>query len=304
MENETKYSLEEIKGLLKAMNEDTTGAAHPDVATTDENLSIDGIFQQTDMPSLGRQIFSVLPMTGPTAAIFNIKTDKTDPQDIKAVLLRNEVEVYPSESLPTGITQEAIQDIRAQYGIEANNVIGTLLRGLANDQENERTLEFLDAQALADTALQLSDSLNAEVNLFEITQKVHETILKINNNHYRSYEAFAVIPATALGGVMALTGYVGGEDDSGNELLIAEIGRTKFYLNPDPTSTTAYVGLKDSRNPSRSSAVFSPYASQIVEAVDPDFGDVHYRIFNRFAITASPLHVTDDEMLYKFNVLT
>ncbi|WXB47952.1 hypothetical protein WCWAEYFT_CDS0250 [Vibrio phage VB_VaC_TDDLMA] len=302
MENE-KFTEEQVQKLLALLNEDTTGPAAPEIATTDENLSLDKIFQQTDLPSLGRQIFSVLPMTGPTAAIFNIKTDKTNPSDKKAVLLRNEVEVYPSESISTGITQEVVQDIRAQYGMFADQIIGKLLRGLANDQENTRTLEFLDAQSLAVQDLQLSDSLNAEVNLFEVTQKVHESVLKMNNKNFRTYEAFAVIPATALGGILGLTQYAGGEEDDRDNLLVTVIGKTKFYLNPDPTSTTAYVGLKDTRNPSRSSAVFSPYMSNIVEATDPDNGNINYHLYNRFAITASPLHETDNEMLYKFNIL-
>lgn len=302
MENQ-KFTDEQVQKLLAILNEDTTGPAAPEIATTDENLSLDKIFQQTELPSLGRQIFSVLPMNGPTAAIFNIKTDVTNPSDKKATLLRNEVEVYPSDSISTGITQEAVQDIRAQYGMFANQIIGKLLRGLANDQENTRTLEFLDAQSLALTDLQLSDSLNAEVNLFEITQRVHETILKMNNQNFRTYEAFAVIPATALGGIMGLTQYAGGQEDDSDDLLVTVIGKTKFYLNPDPTSTTAYVGLKDTRNPSRSSAVFSPYVSTVVESPDPDTGNVNYHLYNRFAITASPLHETDNEMLYKFNVL-
>lgn len=276
------------------LHEEITAA---DIATTDENLSALQMFQQTALPSLGRQIFSVIPMSGPTAALFNIK--KKDAED-SFELLRNEVEVYASTPISTGVTKEAIQDLRSQYGKEASMVVGTLLRGLANDDENTKTLAFLDAEAKAETGLTLSDSLNAETNLFEITQKVHELILAMNNKNMRTFEAFAVIPAAALGGIMGLKGVMDTTEARG--LFVAQIGLTKFYLNPDATSTTAYVGLKDTMNPSKSSAVFSPYVTDIVEVADPDTGEMNYHIFNRYAITKSPLHVTDNEMLYKFTI--
>lgn len=283
----------------KILVEDTSTANAPNIATTDENLSVDQMFQQSSLPSLGRSIFPVIPMHGPTAALFNIRK-KPGTNDFE--LLRNNVEVYPSESIKTGLTQETIQDMRNQYGKEANNVIGSLLRGLSNDQENTRTLAFLDTNSLADTDLILTNSKNAEQNVFEITQRVQELVLKTNSKSLRSYSAFAVVPYKALGGVMALNEYVGSNVNSEFGLFITRIGKTSYFLNPDATSTTAYVGIKDI-NPSKSSAVFSPYKSTVTVALDPDTGNQVNHIFNRFAITQSPLHTASDEMLHKFTVV-
>jgi hypothetical protein len=286
--------------LKSQIVEDTTGPNAPEIATTDENLSVDVMYQQQALPSLGRQIFSVIPMHGPTAALFNIRK-KSGTENFE--LVRNEVEVYPSESIATGISQEAIQDLRSQYGKEVGPVVGTLLRGLSNDQENTRTLAFLEAQAKAEADLNLSDSLNAESNLMEITQKVHELVLRANSLNARTYEAFCVLPYVPGASIASLSSYVGGEDKDERGLFLAQVGQTKFFMNPDATSETAYVGLTDSRNPSKSSAVFSPYVSNVVEAQDPDSGAMNYFIFNRFAITASPLHVEDNEMLFKFDIV-
>ena len=392
--------------------EDTVGAAAPGIATTDENLSIEQMYQQANLPSLGKQIFSVAQIHGPTAGLFNIKrnskaavvevpaeaqvftctptaadstvytirindadysytsgvgatvaqitaglvleinitqtngsepvtaadntTNLTLTANVPGVsftavdtgagtiglvetnanvvyvapeaaseniaFVRADVEVYPSAAIKSGITAEAIEDIRAQYGKEAENIIGKLLRGLSNAQENTRTLEFLEANALADAALTLTDSLNAETNLFEITQKVHELVLKINSKNLRTYEAFAVIPFVNLAAIMALSKYAGSDEQDERGLFIAKIGRTRFYLNPDAASTTAYIGVKDTDDKSKSSAVFSPYATSIIDAVDPDTAVTSYHIYNRFAITASALHETDNEMLYKFTI--
>lgn len=278
--------------------EDTTTPNAPNIETTDEHLDPEKMFQEVLTPSLGRQIFSVVPMNGPTAALFNIRK-KADSDDLE--LVRAEVEVFPSKSIKTGLTVEALMDIYKQYGKATPQLVGRLLRGVANDQENIKTLEFLNATALDAGVLTLSADVNAEVNLFEITQRVHELVLKINNKTSRSYKAFAVIPYKALGGLMGLSQYVGAEDKDERGLFIAEVGQTKFFLNPDANSTTAYVGIIDADS-SKSSAVFSPYRATIVEAADADTGQKVYHLFNRFAITASPLHTGGNEMLYKFDI--
>lgn len=290
--------MEEINKIV----EDTTGPNAENIATTDENLSVDGMYQQAALPSLGRQIFAVQPMHGPTAAIFNVK--KNDAGD-GFKLLRNNVEVYPSTPIKTNITQETIEDIKAQYGEDASKIIGILLRGLSNDDENAKTIAFLDAESVAGGDLTLSDSGHAETTMFEVTKKVHELVLKMNSKNLRTYEAFCVIPYSVGAAIAALSSYVGGSEGDKDErgLFLAQIGQTKFYMNPVATSNTMYVGLKDSRNDSKSSATFSPYVSQITEARNADSGELSYFIFNRYAITASPLHETGNEMLFKFNLV-
>lgn len=291
--------MSEIEQKLNLV-EDTSTANAPNIATTDENISVSQMFQQNQIPSLGRKIFSVVPIHGPTAALFNLRKNAAAN---KFELVREEVEVYPSTSISTGLTQEVVQDVFNQYGKYTSEIVGKLLRGLANNQENTKTLEFLEDESLAYANLQLSTPMNAETNLFEISQRVQEIVLKINSKNIRSFDAFAVIPHIPLGGVMALRSYAQGEDFDEFGLFIAKINGTKYYFNPDPDSTRAYVGLKDSQNPSCSSAVFSPYAEDVTMATDPDTGEQNYFIFNRYAITASPLHKTNDEMLYKFDIL-
>jgi len=287
--------MEDIKKIL----EDTTGAAVDNIATTDQDLSVGQMYQQKALPSLGREIFSVVQMEGPTAALFNIKKDSLTN---KFVLLRNEAEVFPSESINTGLTREVIQDIKSQYGTEAKNVIGTLLRGLSNEQENTKTLEFLESNCLAEAGINLETSTNkVEANYMNLIQKIQELISRANSKNQRTFEAFAVVPYKCASGVQTLSKYLGGDVDSSG-LYIGNHGKTKFYLNPDSTSETVYVGLKDENNMSKSSAVFAPFADDIVEAQDPDTGEVNFFIFNRFSITASPLHEVDNEMLFKFSI--
>ena len=283
----------------KILLEDLATPGDPNIEGIDQNLSVDNIFQQTNIQSLARQVCSTATLTGPTGALFNII--KKNAEDFKSV--RKEVQVYPSTIQKTGITREAIQDLKAQFSKEADLIIGTLFRGLSNELENEKLLELLNLECKDYGILQLSDSSNAELNLFEITQRVHEIVLKMNQKYQRTFDAFAIIPAEALGGIMGLSQYAGAIKKEERGLFITQIGSTKFYLNPDVTDAKAYVGLKDSDNMSKSSLVFSPYQNQITDAIDPDSGDTHYFLVNRFAITSSPLHELNNEMLYKFTVL-
>lgn len=284
----------------KILQEDTTGAAAPNIATVDHDITIGNLFHEINIPSLGRQIFAVLPVKGPTAAIFNLR-NKAGTNDVE--LVRASVEVYASTAIKTNITSEAIQDIRALYSEQANDIIAKLLRGLANLDENTKTLAFLETKSLAYASLTLSNAKNAETNLFELVQRVQEIVLKMNIKNGRTYGAYAVIPFKGLAGIMALSGYqLNNTVNEAEDLFIAQFGKTKFYFNPDPLSTTAYVGLVDISDSSRSSGIFSPYNSDVIESQHPDTGVLSYHIFNRYAITASPLHILGDEMFYKFTV--
>jgi len=270
-----------------------------DIADTDENLSIDGVFQQGAVSSLMSMICSIAPIHGPTGKLFNIKR-KAGTDDFE--LVKSDALIHTTPAIKTGFSQEAYQDILSQYGGEANKIVGKIFRSISNEKENEYLLAKLDAVAKDAGALVLTDAKNAESNLFEVTQKVHELVLAMNSKNFRTYQAFAVLPAKSLASIMALSNYAGALQKNERGLFISQIGQTKFYMNPNPLSDTAYVGLKDAEEGGRSSLTFSPYMSEITSATDPDTGNDSFFIHNRFALTVSPLHEVGNEMLYKFVV--
>jgi len=62
--------MENIDILNKTILETTDSI---DIAQTDQNLSVDDMFQQSSVESLAKKICAVLPLTGPSGALFNIK---------------------------------------------------------------------------------------------------------------------------------------------------------------------------------------------------------------------------------------
>ena len=279
--------------------EGTQGTTTYDIDGIDQNLTVDEMFQQNKIDSLAKYVCSVSPLDGPGGAIFNLKVN---PNNNGVKLVRKEVVTFPSEPIRTDISNESIYDMRAMFGKNADKVIGKLLRGLSNVQENERLFQVLNAEAKLDTDLQLSDSLNSSTNFAEIGQKVQELIIKMNQKDFRTYESFVILPVYALGAFANVSTWVNSTNADSDNLFITKINKTSYYLNPNVESTMAYVGLKDN-NMSKSSLYFVPYVSEIQDAIDPDSGINVFRIYNRFAISTSVLHEAGNEMLYKFNIL-
>lgn len=280
------------------LNEDTWA---PTISTTDENLSINGIYQQTKLPSLGRKIFAVTPIHGPTGAIFNVVTNNTN--GIKIV--RNEVEVfdYPSKPLKSSITLETLEDIKSQYGQEGIELVCRYLRGLTNDDENAKTINFLSTNAIASSNISLTDPTVPDTTWQEISYKVQQLVLEMNSQHIRTYNAFVVIPYMLGASIMSVfAGLDNAELADETSLFVGRSGLTEWYLNPISSDTNIYVGLMDKAGTGRECAVFSPFENEIRVAKDFETGEIRCFIWNRYAITVSPLHVPTEPMIMKFSV--
>lgn len=272
----------------------------PNINPSDENASINGIYQQAKLPSLGRCIFTVTPIHGPTAAIFNIATNASG--DI--AILRNEVEVVDSSPIKTAITQEAFQDIESQYGLSAYEKVAKLLRGHANDFENTKTIAFLKANAVSSPDLTLTDPTMPDLSWREISWKVQQLVLEMNSQHIRTYGAFVVLPYKMASSIMSVFADLHNSDIADStRLFMGKSGLTDWFVNPDPEDDTCYVGLRDDLGTGRECAVFAPYTDEVTMAIDPETGEYKYFIWDRFAIAISPLHKLTEPMLMSFKVL-
>lgn len=282
--------------MKKKLNEDQWA---PNIAVTDENLSINGIYQQSKLPSLGRSIFTVTEVHGPTAALFNITGNNKG----GISLLRSEVEVFDSVPVRTNITHETVQDMKSQFGEDALYRIANLLKGFANDDENVKTIAFLQANAIPTTPVTITDQLSPDYTWREISWKVQQCILEMNSKHIRTYNAFVVLPYKYASAIMSVFADLRNSDIAdASTLFVGKSGLTDWYVNPDSSDNKVYVGLKDDLGTGRSCAVFSPYKNEITDAIDYETGSKVYFIWNRYAITISPLHSNEEPMLMSFEV--
>ncbi len=112
--------------------------------------------------------------------------------------------------------------------------------------------------------------------------------------------AWVVVPAKAAGYAFVNPNHFLSDSlDTKSQNLVYKFGRTKFYTNPDPLDTNVYIGV-NSEVPGHSSLIFSPYQYTASTAVDADTGATNVFLFNRYAVTLNPLHVLNNEMIYKF----
>lgn len=271
---------------------ETVNGAAVNIAPTDEKLNLQEVYAQLNTPSLGQEIFKVYNQNGPMAGIFTLGRDGN-----KLKLLRKNSEVYDSVPINTGISAEAIQDIEAQFGVNANKVIAHLLRSLANAQENTKTSEFLKANAAPKGDLTLTNKTNAKIVVEELSQKATEEVIDMNSSGFISYQGVVVVPMKYAASIMARQL----EDiNAGISFYVGKTGLIKYYTDPDVTNTdTVYVVLKDE---DRSSAFFSKYTDDIITADDYDTGAENLFIFNRFAITTNPKHDIKP-MIHSFKIL-
>ena len=286
--------------------------AAPNVATTDSKFPLNDVFQQTDLPSLGRSIFVTVKPNGPFAGIFSLTdshhTDDNegnfDDSHPRLILKRSNLECFPSKPISTELTVEAVKDLEAMYGREtAYKYITKMLRGLCNNYENDKTIEFLEKNAVETDELGISDNLNSETMMFEITQRVQELSLKMNSLTKRTFSSYAVIPYKYVASIMTSYAYTTGKNSTNaDELVVADFALMKYYVNPDSTSDTVYVGLRSPDDPFCSSGFFGDYGSQLQTIKDPDTGNDIITIYNRFGLAMNPLHCEHNPMLYKFKI--
>jgi len=264
-----------------------------EVADTDEIVNT--VIERKQHSSLAYQICEVSPIHGPTGATFALAYIGG-----KFKLLRGEVVVEDDALENTGFTVEAMQDLQSQFGKSANAFIGRAFGGVSNTKENIKLLEKMDLFASLSTDLVLTDSGNAETSIFEIQQKVAEIVLLINSQSFKSLDSFVVLPLKAAASMLAVSNRLP-DNQKERGLYLGSNSRTKFYLNPDMTSTTAYVGI-NSEVPGQSSMIISPYHHAIKTGVNPETGENTVFNFNRYAITESRLSVLE-KMIYKFEIV-
>ena len=279
----------------------------PNIATTDSKFPLNDVFQQTDLPSLGRSIFVTVKPNGPLAGIFTLTdshftTDNYDRNKQKLILKRSNLTSFPSKPIMTELTVEAIHDLEAMYGENtARTYIAKMLRGLCNHYENEKTLEFLEKNAVETPSISISDSANAETMMFEITLRIQQLALKMNSKRKRTFSAYAVIPYKYVASIMTTFAYNTAKNTSNTEsLLVADFGLMKYYLNPDYDSDTAYVGLRSAEDPFCSSGFFGDYGSQLQTIKDPDTANDVIVVYNRFGLTMNPIHSVNYFLFCKF----
>ena len=290
MENEEKLILEETH--------------NDDIETAD--FSFDKLiktFEELSSNSLIREIAATVPMKYSTGKIVNIHKQAAN-NSFETVEANLTVNTATSDPIQTGLSLEAVTDLKNQYGLDGYAVAANLLKGIVDAAENTAFMTFLDSNSLATPVLTLSDANSAEPSLFELTQRVQELVIKMNTPNFRTFNAFAVLPYKNAASISALSQYARGDEETKKQLVLSTIGQTQYYVNPDTATTTAYVGLKakDKKSMGASSVIMGTFAQEILRSTHVESFQAKVGILNRYATAVNPLSDTGAEMLMSFVV--
>jgi len=273
-----------------------------DIGTAD--FSFDKLiktFQELSTNSLIREVAATVPMKYSTGQIVNIARNAST-NSFKTVSAGLTVNTATTNPIQSGLSFEAVTDLKNQYGLDGYTLAANLLKGITDAAENTAFMTFVDANSLATPALTLSDANSAEPSLFEITQRVQELVIKMNTPTFRTFNAWAILPYKNAASISALSQYARGDEETKKELVMSKIGQTQYYVNPDTTATTAYVGLKakDKKSMGASSVIMGTFVQELVQSTHVESFQTNIGIVNRYATVVNPLSAGGSEMLMSF----
>ncbi|CBJ93951.1 hypothetical phage protein [Campylobacter phage CP220] len=260
---------------------------------------------------IGHHIAEVQPMLQPSGYVFA----RQETQDTFKII-KKQIDVDTNKSI-IKISQEAWEDLLNLSNLnKAGNeqtpeLFINWVKSSAAHKETEKIINLIKENAVDAGNLTLDDTndskQNAETNLFYISKKVGDLVIKMNSPNFRTYDSFCILPQTGIGGILSLSFTYSRIDDStdenrANDYFLGKINNTRYYLNPNPNDNNAYVGLKSHKEKGVNSLIYSPYCMNLTTAYNYQSGERTVGIFTRNAYTIHPLHSPTTPMLYKFTI--
>ncbi len=268
--------------------------------------------------SLAYQICDVQALSGTFGKLFAARR-KENSSDLEVIHKDISTKIY---TVQTGFTQEVIQDMNAMFNKSTKRSAQNILKGLSAQDENKSVLTILYTESTTKPAFSIQDSDNLENVILQLSKKVSESVIEMNQTTYKTLDSFCVLSKDWAAAVLGSFNYM----SEGNEksLFVGRIGRTDYYINPFPNTASqfnndfdysyeiedtsipnyCYVGLK-SKTAGNSSLTFAPYIYDSQYITDPDTLEIKLFIRNRYGLVTSPLHkpLENNSMIHKFELI-
>jgi hypothetical protein len=296
-----------------------------DIASTQDILT--SLVKEKYNTSLLWQVCDVMPIKGTLGRVYVAKKKYNGiGQPIKTDFEVVKKDIIPKTyTLQTGFTKEVLQDMKFMFKKDAKDVIGGVLRGVSDWNENQHLMEFIEANATAKPDLVLSPDPKDDIEY--ITKRVGEAVLEMNKYSYKTQKSWCILPfeySSLFFGYWS--GFRMGDVDDHKYLFIGTFGRTDYYIDPREPKTIRgefddsfddsyalgdlehdsiiYVGLKSKDAPGYGSIIFAPYTYELKYVTDPETGNSNVFLFNRYGLEMSPFHnpMEHRNMIHKFKV--
>lgn len=299
------------KLLLENSLKETTNLISEGIDADFYQVMLGDILKDKIKSFIGHHIAEVQPMMQPSGYVFA----RQETQDTFKII-KKQIDVDTNKSI-IKISQEAWEDLLNLSNLnKAGNeqtpeLFINWVKSSAAHKETEKIINLIKMNAVEANGIVLDDAndskQNAETNLFYISKKVGDLVIKMNTPNFRTYDSFCILPQTGVGGILSLSFTYSRIDDStdenrANDYFLGKINNTRYYLNPNPNDNNAYVGLKSHKEKGVNSLIYSPYCMNLTTAYNYESGERTVGIFTRNAYTIHPLHSATTPMLYKFTI--
>ena len=304
--------LENSKALEKEILEGTT---QDDISKTDVILG--DIIRENYAQSLMYQITEINPLKAPQGSIY---TSRRNAETNKFEVIRTDVQTK-TNTIITGFTQEVFQDMQKMFKISAKNAMGKVLAGITAREENSTILRLLESESITVPSLPMYDTNNLESTILQLSKKVSESVIQMNQDTYKTLDSFCILPHSFAAAYLGSFSYM--SEGKEKNLFVGRVGRTDYYINPFPNTSSefdqsfdysyeiedtpipnyCYVGLLN-KTPGTSSIIFTPYLYERDYIIDPDTGENVVVLRNRYGVIPSPQHepLKNRSLLHKFQI--
>lgn len=297
--------------LLENSLKETTNFINEGIDADFYQVMLGDILKDKIKSFLGHHIAEVQPMMQPSGYVFA----RQETQDTFKII-KKQIDVDTNKSI-IKISQEAWEDLLNLSNLNkagesrTPDLFISWIKSSAAHKETEKIIDLFKNDAVDAGNLTLNDTndakQNAETNLFYITKKVSDLVIKMNAPNFRTYDSFCILPQTGVGGILGLSFTYSRIDDStdenrANDYFLGKINHTRYYLNPKPDDNNAYVGLKSHKEKGVNSLIYSPYCMNLTTTYNHNSGERTVGVFTRNSYTIHPLHSPTTPMLFKFTI--
>jgi hypothetical protein len=248
-----------------------------------------------------------------------VTDENQEPNQMGITIERAPVEVG-SRKIKTTITQETIQDLKAQYGDLSDDFISEIISSEVALEIDKEIIDYMRSIATIKTDLVLKNTNSTDViyAFNAIVAKINRELVSLSKKHGKNITGFVVcsnniVSALISAGVMSF-----GKSGSLDIQVLSDndnaVGVMQQYVTviQDKFADEDYVlvGWKQDDNningvDGNAGVIYSPYSLSIVDFIEPTTGRVNKMVINRYAFTRNSFDegtATSSDFFSTFNV--
>lgn len=217
-------------------------------------------------------------------------------------VFKSNVITMETRKIKTRLTQEFVQDVKAIFDEEAKNIVTSEINDIITRETEVEVLRYIRQKSQKYGTLVLKNSYGVQNDLASISNDIYAGIRQMSNdmisNIKRKKDIFIIADSTTCSLLLSSPLFQkasDNEDATDDSLYQGNIGVFKLYMDPYAIDEYVLVGYKNKRSKLDAGLIFRIYQHiNIVEAVDPENGQLVYWLYLRYGYVQNPQSNNND----------